>query len=112
MVEGVTSHVIHKRAPQWNPARLEDLDLHEDIRVKLFHANVKRRLNFRNQEDYQLHPYRRYALPSEQEILEAKTLHNLNNVEETINWFDNDRNGKFGVRQKVQDVFDRASAAF
>ncbi|GAN09502.1 mitochondrial 3-hydroxyisobutyryl-CoA hydrolase [Mucor ambiguus] len=109
-VEGVTSHVIHKRFPQWNPARLEDLDLHDDIRVKLFHANVKRRLNFRNQEDYHLHPYRRYALPSEREILDTKVLHNLKNSEETVRWFDNDRNGKFGVRQKVQDVFDRASA--
>ncbi|EPB91747.1 hypothetical protein HMPREF1544_01459 [Mucor circinelloides 1006PhL] len=109
-VEGVTSHVIHKKPPRWNPKRLEDLDLHDDIRVKLFHANVKRRLNFRNQEDYHLHPYRRYALPSEKEILETKALFNLKSTEDTIKWFDNDRNGKFGIRQKIQDVFDRATA--
>ncbi|KAL7335844.1 3-hydroxyisobutyryl-CoA hydrolase, variant 3 [Mucor circinelloides] len=109
-VEGVTSHVIHKKPPRWNPKRLEDLDLHDDIRVKLFHANVKRRLNFRNQEDYHLHPYRRYALPSEKEILETKALFNLKSAEDTIEWFDNDRNGKFGIRQKIQDVFDRATA--
>ncbi|KAI8639113.1 ClpP/crotonase-like domain-containing protein [Parasitella parasitica] len=110
LVEGVTSHVIHKKPPRWNPKRLEDLDLHNDIRTKLFHANVKRRLSFRNDEDYHLHPYRRYALPSEKEILDAKLLHNLQTGEETVKWFSNDRNGKFGIRQKVLDVLERASS--
>lgn len=57
-----------------------------------------------------MHPYRRYALPSEKEILETKALFNLKSAEDTIEWFDNDRNGKFGIRQKIQDVFDRATA--
>lgn len=85
------------------------MDLHDDIRVKFFHANVKRKINFRTQDDYHLHPFRRYALPSEKEILDIKLSHNLKTAEETIKWFDNDRNGKFGVRQKVKDVLERAS---
>ncbi|KAI7906626.1 ClpP/crotonase-like domain-containing protein [Cokeromyces recurvatus] len=107
-VEGVTSHVIHKRAPKWNPPRLEDLDLEEDIRIKFFYANTKRRLFFSNQEDYDLHPYRRFALPSEKEILQTKDLQNLKTVQETVEWFEKDRNGKFGVKQKVEDVLNRA----
>jgi hypothetical protein len=33
----------------------------------------------------------------------------LKTAEETIKWFDNDRNGKFGIPQKVKDVLERAS---
>lgn len=85
------------------------MDLHDDIRIKFFYANVKRQLNFRTQDDYHLHPFRRYALPSEKEILDTKLSHNLKSAEETIKWFDNERNGKFGIRQKVRDVLQRAS---
>lgn len=110
LVEGVTSHVIHKQAPKWSPPQLEDLDLQNDIRLKFFHANVKRKLFFANNQDYHQHPYRRYGLPSEKEILETKSLHNLRTVSETVDWFDQDRKGKFGVRQKVEDVLSRHSA--
>ncbi|CEP18413.1 hypothetical protein [Parasitella parasitica] len=110
-VEGVTSHVIHKKPPRWSPKKIEDLNLHDDIRTKFFHANIRRRLNFRNNEDYYLHPYRRYALPSEKEILDAKRLHDLQTAEETVQWFNNDRNDKFGIRQKVLDVLARESSS-
>lgn len=83
------------------------MDLDQDIRVRRFHANIKRRLYFSNSQDFHLHPYRRYALPTEKEILETKDLHSLRTVEDTVQWFENDRNGKFGVRHKVEDVLDR-----
>lgn len=92
--------------PKWNPARLEDVDL-DETRVKFFHANVKTRLHFTNSEDFYLHPYRRYGLPTEKEILDTKNLHSLRTVEDTVQWFDKDRNGKFGVREKVEDVLER-----
>ncbi|KAI8077120.1 ClpP/crotonase-like domain-containing protein [Thamnidium elegans] len=106
-IEGVTSHVVNKKQPKWNPARLEDLDLEQDIRVRFFHANVKRRLHFTHTPDFHLHPFRRYALPTEKEILETKKANSLRTVADTVEWFDKDRNGKFGVRQKVEDVLER-----
>ncbi|KAG2237226.1 hypothetical protein INT48_006630 [Thamnidium elegans] len=95
------------KQPKWNPARLEDLDLEQDIRVRFFHANVKRRLHFTHTPDFHLHPFRRYALPTEKEILETKKANSLRTVADTVEWFDKDRNGKFGVRQKVEDVLER-----
>jgi 3-hydroxyisobutyryl-CoA hydrolase len=109
-MEGVTSHVINKTAPKWNPERLEDLDLDQDILARYFYSNVKKQLTFWDKPlDYHLHPYRRYGLPSQNEILEVKAQHNLTTVKDTVDWFEKDRNGKFGVRQKVEDVLDRLS---
>lgn len=105
-IEGVTSHVINKKPPKWNPSKLEDLDLDQDIRVKLFHANTRRKLHFLNEEDYHLAPYRRYALPTEKEILGVKSEQNLTK-EGVVAWFEKERNNKFGVRHKVEDVFNR-----
>lgn len=102
--------MVNKTTPKWNPARLEDLDLEQDIRVKYFHANVKRRLHFTHTSDFHLLPFRRYALPSEKEILEVKDAQALRTVEDTVVWFEKDRNGKFGVRQKVEDVLERKSS--
>lgn len=106
-VEGVTSHIIHKQAPKWNPSRLEDLDLDEDIRVRFFHANVARRLNFMNTQDCYRLPYEKYALPSEKEIFEVRSKHNLSTVRDTVAWFEEDRKDKYGVREKVEDVLNR-----
>lgn len=99
--------MVLKKQPKWIPARLEDIDLDQDIRVKRFHANIRRRLFFSNSQDFHQLPYRRYALPSEKEILDTKFLHSLRTVEDTVQWFEKDRNGKFGVRHKVEDVLDR-----
>ncbi|KAG2199142.1 hypothetical protein INT47_009881, partial [Mucor saturninus] len=106
-IEGVTSHVVLKKQPKWNPSTLQDIDLEKDIKVKRFHANIRRKLFFSNDQDFHELPYRRYALPSEKEILESKYMHSLRTVEDTVQWFENDRNGKFGVRHKVEDVLDR-----
>lgn len=100
--------MVNKTQPKWNPSRLEDLDLEQDIRVRYFHANVKRRLHFTHTDDFHLLPFRRYALPSEKEILEVKKVHRT--VADTVAWFEKDRNGKFGVRQKVEDVLERKSS--
>ncbi|CEI98658.1 hypothetical protein RMCBS344292_12762 [Rhizopus microsporus] len=106
-VEGVTSHIIHKQMPKWNPGKLEDLDLDEDIRVRFFHANVARRLNFMNTQDCYRLPYEKYALPSEKEIFEVRSKRNLSTVRDTVAWFEEDRKDKYGVREKVEDVLNR-----
>lgn len=93
--------------PKWNPSKLEDLDLERDIIVRYFNANTKSKLSFCNTRDYHLHPFRKYALPSEQEILETMTTEKLQTVKETVDWFIRNRNRKFGVRQKVEDTLHR-----
>ncbi|KAI8970052.1 ClpP/crotonase-like domain-containing protein [Mycotypha africana] len=107
-VEGVTSHVIHKRTPDWKPKKLEDLDLDSDIKVKYFHANVKRKLIFTNeQDDYIEHPYQRYALPTARDILQAYHAEKYKSAEEAVSFFTKERGDKFGLRQKIEDVFAR-----
>ncbi|KAG1461057.1 hypothetical protein G6F46_005755 [Rhizopus delemar] len=108
-VEGVTSHVVHKQIPKWNPKRLEDADI-DDIRVKFFYANVKRQLNFMNSRDFHHFPYARYGLPTEEEILEVRSKYNLTSVQDTVAWFQENRKDKYGVREKVEDVLYRREA--
>lgn len=106
-MEGVTSHVVNKIQPKWNPSNLEDLDLERDIIVRYFNANTLRRARFRNEQDYHLHPFRRYGLPSEKEIFETIASERLHTATEAVDWFVKNRKDKFGVRQKVIDVFNR-----
>lgn len=64
-------------------------------------------MQFLNDRDYHIAPYRRYALPSEEEILDVKSKQNLTK-EGTVAWFEKERNNKFGVRHKVEDVINRS----
>jgi 3-hydroxyisobutyryl-CoA hydrolase len=100
--------VVNKTLPKWNPSTLEELDLERDIIVRYFIANANtRKLHFLNDQDYHLHPFRRYGLPSEREIFETVASEKLHSVKETVDWFVKNRNDKFGVRQKVEDAFNR-----
>ncbi|KAI8995002.1 ClpP/crotonase-like domain-containing protein [Pilobolus umbonatus] len=106
-VEGVSSHVVHKRQPQWMPSTLEEVDLDEDICVNLFNANVKQQARFLSNEDFIHHPYRKYSLPLEVDIKADVEKHQFTSRKETLEWFVNKYKKKFGIHQKIEDILNR-----
>ncbi|KAG2235176.1 hypothetical protein INT48_003520, partial [Thamnidium elegans] len=105
--EGVSARVINKTLPKWNPNKFEDIDLDRDIRAG--HFSIKKKLHFTNSQDFYEHPHKKYVLPTEKKILDMKSLHCLKGVQDTTAWFGS---SKFGVKQKVRDVFERNKISY
>ncbi|KAG2204452.1 hypothetical protein INT47_005243 [Mucor saturninus] len=119
--EGMVGHVNGKRVCTWIPAKLEDIDVEDDIRVNLFDALETHQLNFATETDFYVNPHGRYSLPLQTEIDDVISRYSFQNSEDIIAWFEVSRPGKFGVRQKVEDylkrqkgetVFEKAIAKF
>ncbi|KAI8068917.1 ClpP/crotonase-like domain-containing protein [Thamnidium elegans] len=105
--EGMVGHVAGKRERHWYPKKLEDIDVEDDIRVKIFDALETHQLYFSTESDFCVNPYSRYSLPSDKEIRDVIRRYNLKKDGELLNWFEASRPGKFGVRQKVSSFIER-----
>lgn len=58
-------------------------------------------------QDFTTSPYKRFHLPTFEEVIDIQKKYGLKTRKEIIGWFLNDRKGKFGVKQKVTDILDR-----
>ncbi|PGG96426.1 3-hydroxyisobutyryl-CoA hydrolase [Blastomyces parvus] len=106
-VEGVTARLVNKppTQPAWKPATLEEVTdeaVHNffrietgDTRMPLLNADA----------DYMEYPHRRFALPSEKEILEFARNHE--EPDKAVNEFVSQRGHKDGVREKYLEVVKR-----
>lgn len=103
----MVGHVAGKRERHWYPKKLEDIDVEDDIRVKIFDALETHQLYFSTESDFCVNPYSRYSLPSDKEIRDVIRRYNLKKDGELLNWFEASRPGKFGVRQKVSSFIER-----
>jgi 3-hydroxyisobutyryl-CoA hydrolase len=104
--EGVSAFFA-KRTPQWQPSKLEDVDLESYIRGNLFgFQHETRRAYFTSDEDYIAYPFFRFGLPSVEEIQAVQKKYNLKSMSEVESWFLIEHQGKFGVRQRVQQVLE------
>lgn len=103
----MVGHVAGKRERQWYPKRLEDIDVEDDIRVKIFDALETHQLYFSTESDFCVNPYSRYSLPTDREISDVKRRYDLKKDEDLLTWFEASRPGKFGVRQKVSSFLER-----
>ncbi|QDS77175.1 hypothetical protein FKW77_001893 [Venturia effusa] len=106
-VEGVTARLINrtKERPKWNPNSLEEVT---DAQVKAFFTPVSgERLALLETGDHATfadYPHARLALPTEKEILAVSE---GRSTEEIVRYFLKEKEGKVGVREKVEEVMER-----
>lgn len=108
-IEGV-EHVLMKKegAPRWNPATLDELD---DAKVRAFvnPAPGDQRLRLLRDPgagDYEKYPHEGIGLPTEAEI--RRFIVGRSCVrEDVVGYFVDVKEGKDGVRAKVEDVLER-----
>ncbi|KAG0170288.1 hypothetical protein DFQ28_005108 [Apophysomyces sp. BC1034] len=105
--EGVTAHVIRKERPRWNPSSLDEIS-HTYLMENYFNNSNGKPLQLLSDKSYHLHPFRKFALPSEKDIqqliLETKpgtTRHG------TIDSIIKLHNNRFGICEKIVDVLGR-----
>lgn len=107
-VEGVTALLINKpkTEPRWQPA--DDKDVSKADVDAMFDGSAQ----FRSVRSDRAKPYREYphawtALPSEKEIELYVRNSTPASQASTVDHFTNLRNGKVGVKEKVQEVLER-----
>ncbi|KAI9667425.1 MAG: hypothetical protein M1821_000240 [Bathelium mastoideum] len=111
-VEGVTARLVRKPAatPQWSPASLEDVNAATVSKFLAFGeengVEPLRLLNSGPGADYQEYPHRWIGLPAERDV-EARVQQRRSTAEEVVAEFVQERRGKQGVREKVEEILGR-----
>ncbi|CAO3642912.1 unnamed protein product [Cunninghamella blakesleeana] len=104
--EGVVSKLVLKKQPEWKPSTLKELD--NQVFIKdYFDTPSKLSIQFLNDTNYLTNPHQKFSLPSEKNILMVMEQYpdwQLNNV---IHYFNQQQNNKFGIQEKVTDVWNR-----
>ena len=83
------------------------------IKQEYFDAPSPARLELLTTKDYKQYPYRKYTLPSEDDVKRVVTGEAADvgsyalSREEVVDYFLRERRGKQGVKGKVLDVLDR-----
>ncbi|CAM0143225.1 unnamed protein product [Umbelopsis sp. WA50703] len=111
--EGVTAKLVNRTTPKWDPATLAEIS-DEKILSEYFESPAERQLDLLSSKDFKQYPYRRYGLPSEEDIRRVVTgdaadaiLSQPTTSNDIVDWFVREQHGKFGVEQKVREVLDR-----
>lgn len=106
-IEGVTARLINrtKERPNWSPTSLEEVT---DKQVDSFFRQAEGErlglLETGEHADFAEYPHAQLALPTEKEILAVSE---GRSKEEIVNHFIQERDGKVGVREKVEEVMER-----
>ncbi|KAG0341226.1 hypothetical protein BG004_006105 [Podila humilis] len=111
--EGVKELLINKtNQPRWIPATVEEVD-REKMLGQYFRNQAPVPLTLSNSTTWNEYPYRRYGLPSEEEIRQVVVGENAGSgplqltEEEVADVCVKKSGGKIGVREKVQEVLSR-----
>lgn len=106
-VAGVSARLISKppKAPQWSPARLEDVSP-EDV-DRFFMVEGSERLTLLEEGEYREYPNGSLRLPTEREIERRVKDEDGAAWEAVVETFVGRRHGKPGVREKVEEVLMR-----
>jgi 3-hydroxyisobutyryl-CoA hydrolase len=113
-VTGVVARLIErsKARPAWEPAEIEELREEEvqDFFAECFEAgkpapkDALRLMNVGTQANYTEYPHKWLGLPSEAEVLEK--IKPGKGPEDVVKEFVKERDGKLGVKQKVEQVIE------
>lgn len=113
-VEGVTAKLIQKppATPNWQPATLDDVSWDE---VDTYFANPRdqERLQLLNTglgTSYMKYPHGWIGLPNEGEVEDYVREHSDKSKAQVVNHFMQLKNGKIGVREKVQEMLKRKTS--
>ncbi|KAF9918909.1 hypothetical protein BX616_004418 [Lobosporangium transversale] len=111
--EGVKALLIEKTLkPKWSPATVEDVDREQMLGV-YFRNQAPKPLSLSSTTTWSEYPYRRYGLPSENEIRKIVTGEAQGSgplqltVDEVVDVCVKKSGGKIGVREKVLEVLSR-----
>ncbi|PSS00752.1 putative mitochondrial 3-hydroxyisobutyryl-CoA hydrolase [Coniella lustricola] len=107
-VEGVSAQLIRKDyKPVWQPASLEDIREEDKIAEPFFELSPDTEpLRLLTNEHYQEYPWRRFGLPSEEEVEFVVRSKNYT-ANQVCNTFAAQRVGKQGVREVVAEIVER-----
>ena len=110
-VEGVFARLIErkKERPNWKPNQLEDVT---DTEVQKFFSGPTGEaggqislLETGDAAAYSQYPHAWLALPTEEQVLRLKK--SGKSSEEIVQHFEKEKDGKIGVREKVEEVLER-----
>jgi len=110
-VEGVYARLIErkKERPNWKPNQLEDVT---DTEVQKFFSGPTGEaggqialLETGEGASYSQYPHAWLGLPTEEEVLRLKK--SGKSLEEIVQHFEKEKDGKIGVREKVEEVLER-----
>jgi 3-hydroxyisobutyryl-CoA hydrolase len=106
--EGVHALLIRKDGkPAWKPASLEDINPKDNIADDFFRvAEGSQQLKLLNQSDYKEYRHGEYSIPSEAAIQSVVSKGELSQ-RSVVKHFVQQRRGKQGVKEIVQEVIDR-----
>ncbi|KAG2234958.1 hypothetical protein INT48_005112, partial [Thamnidium elegans] len=102
--EGVQS-LLAKKKPQWAPSKLEEIS--DEYVKSILLAKVKVNPYMDLSFDYNTSPHKKYNLPTREDVLSVTARHNLLTHTDIIAHFIKDNQGRFGVKQKVNDILVR-----
>lgn len=105
-IEGVISHLVLKKQPEWKPRTLSEID-DQQLKKEYFDTPAKHPIQFLNDINYHQHPYQHFSLPSEKEIQQVIQQQPTWTLKQTIEHYQLERKNKFGVQEKVTDVWNR-----
>ncbi|KAE9986843.1 hypothetical protein EG328_004562 [Venturia inaequalis] len=107
-IEGVTARLINrtKERPNWSPNALEEVT---EKQVNAFFQPIgEERLSLLDtgrRGTYEEYPHAWLGLPTEKEIVELSE--EGRSTEEIVRYFIREKDGKVGVREKVEEVMER-----
>ncbi|CAO3645079.1 unnamed protein product [Cunninghamella echinulata] len=104
--EGVISHLVLKKQPEWKPRTLSEID-DQQLKKEYFDTPVKYPIQFLNDINYHQHPYQHFSLPTEKEIQHMIQQQPTWALKQISEHFQLERKNKFGVQEKVTDVWNR-----
>jgi 3-hydroxyisobutyryl-CoA hydrolase len=106
-VEGVQAKLIKPvRTPKWDPVNIEDVTNGEVD--EFFKVEGAERLRLYKDRTYNQYPYTNYGLPKEAEVKRAITQGGKRmKLEQMVNAFLHEKNGKQDVADKVKDIIQR-----
>ena len=107
-VEGVMSRLVQKRKPEWQPKDLEGVSRQD---VETFFSNDQQQplqlLNTGDGTAYDEYPHAWIGLPKEKEVEQAVKDGPSTSREDIVRHFLSVKNGKMGVREKVEEILAR-----
>jgi 3-hydroxyisobutyryl-CoA hydrolase len=95
--------MVLKQEPKWSPSSIDNVSL-DYLRSEVFRDGVQLSLPFKHDPNFIPENHLKYVLPTRKNILEAQNQNNLNGLDETVDWFKNKQNNKFGLRQKIESL--------
>lgn len=105
-IEGVTAQLVTRQPPQWKPASLPAID-NDELKRTFYDTPSAHPIDFLNDDNYLVHPYRHFALPSEKDILNTISEHPTWTLHDVSQHFLDLQKGKYGILEKVADVWAR-----